>query len=105
MAACFPAGTLSGAPKIRAMQLLSEMETASRGLYGGAIIAFDPAADRLESCIAIRCLEKRGRKAILRAGAGIVADSKPKSEYDEISFKLRSVRRALALAERDRAGR
>jgi len=97
--ACFPAGTLSGAPKIRAMQLLSKLEKVDRGLYGGAVIALDPAAKFLESCIAIRCMEKKGDLAILRAGAGIVADSKPELEYAEISHKLRSVRQALAAAE------
>jgi anthranilate synthase component 1 len=105
LASCFPAGTLSGAPKIRAMQLLAGLEREGRGLYGGAAIALDPLASRLESCIAIRCIEKRGRLAILRAGAGIVADSKARSEYDEISHKLLSARQALAAAERARARR
>ena len=98
-AACFPAGTLSGAPKIRAMQILAELEKESRGLYGGAVIAFDPAANQLDSCIAIRCMEMRDGKAILRAGAGIVADSKPQAEYAEISHKLQSLRIAITTAE------
>ena len=97
--ACFPAGTLSGAPKIRAMQILAGLERENRGLYGGAVIAFDSAGERLESCIAIRCFEKSGDRVVLRAGAGIVADSTAESEYAEISHKLRSLRQAIAAAE------
>ncbi len=98
--ACFPAGTLSGAPKIRAMEILATLEPVPRGLYGGAVVAFD-SVGQLDSCIAIRSLEMRGRTAILRAGAGIVADSKPEHEYAEVSHKLRALREAIAAAEKE----
>lgn len=96
--ACFPAGTLSGAPKVRAMEILSDLEAEPRGFYGGAVVAFDFAGG-MDSCIAIRAVEVQNGRAILRAGAGIVADSDPSSEYQEIYHKLKTVRRALALAE------
>lgn len=96
--ACFPAGTLSGAPKIRAMEILASLEPVPRGLYGGAVVAFD-SVGQLDSCIAIRSLETRERTAILRAGAGIVADSRPEYEYAEVSHKLRAIREAIAAAE------
>ncbi len=96
--ACFPAGTLSGAPKIRAMQILSNLESKPRGFYGGAVVAFDSVGG-LDSCIAIRALELKNKIAILRAGAGIVADSTPEREYDEIHSKLRALREAIASAE------
>ena len=97
--ACFPAGTLTGAPKIRAMQLLSELEISRRGSYGGAVIAFDPLTNELESCIAIRCFEKAAYQVSIQAGAGIVADSKANEEYAEISHKLRALRQAIMKAE------
>lgn len=96
--ACFPAGTLSGAPKIRAMQILSELEQIPRGLYGGAVVAFDFQGG-MDSCIAIRSIEMKNDIAILRAGAGIVADSDPASEYQEIQDKLSGLIKAIALAE------
>lgn len=92
--ACFPAGTLSGAPKIRALELLSEIELLPRGFYGGAVISMG-FIDGLDSCIAIRCLELVGQRAILRAGAGIVADSRPAAEYAEVHHKLGSLLRAI----------
>lgn len=98
--ACFPAGTLSGAPKIRAMEILAGLEPVPRGLYGGAVVAFD-SVGQLDSCIAIRSLETRERTAVLRAGAGIVADSRPEHEYAEVSHKLRAIREAIAMAERE----
>lgn len=98
--ACFPAGTLSGAPKIRAMEILANLEPVPRGLYGGAVVAFD-SIGQLDSCIAIRTLETRERTAILRAGAGIVADSQPEHEYAEVSHKLRAIREAIAAAEKE----
>jgi anthranilate synthase component 1 len=98
LSACFPAGTLSGAPKIRAMEIVSQLETVPRGFYGGAAVAFDFCGG-LDSCIAIRAVEVQGDRAILRAGAGIVADSDPASEYQEILHKLATVRKALASAE------
>lgn len=96
--ACFPAGTLSGAPKVRAMELISELETVPRGLYGGAVVAFDFQGG-FDSCIAIRSLESSAGKVILRAGAGIVADSNPESEYQEIEDKLAGLLTAIAHAE------
>ena len=96
---CFPAGTLTGAPKIRAMQLLSGLENSRRGFYGGAVIALDPVTNSLESCIAIRCFEKNADHVTIRAGAGIVADSQPKMEYAEISHKLKALRLAIHAAE------
>lgn len=98
--ACFPAGTLSGAPKFRAMEILAKLEFVPRGLYGGAVIAFDIGSKNLDTCIAIRSLEMINNRAILRAGAGIVADSKAQAEYDEIQYKLKPLRQAIALAER-----
>lgn len=97
--ACFPAGTLTGAPKIRAMQILSQLETSRRGAYGGAVIALDPITNDLESCIAIRCFEKTENQVSLRAGAGIVVDSNADEEYAEISHKLQALRQAIAKAE------
>jgi anthranilate synthase component 1 len=97
--ACFPAGTLSGAPKIRAMEILSQLETVPRGLYGGAVVAFDSKGG-LDSCIAIRCLEIKNGTAVLRAGAGIVSDSKAQREYLEILSKTKLLRTAIALAEK-----
>lgn len=96
--ACFPAGTLSGAPKIRAIEILAQLEEYPRGLYGGAVVAFDFAGG-LDSCIAIRAIEMSNGKAILRAGAGIVADSDPVSEYQEVQNKLKTVYQALGIAE------
>ena len=77
-AACFPAGTLSGAPKVRAMQIIEELEPVRRGVYGGSVLYADFAGN-LDSCIAIRTLLMKGKKAYLQAGAGIVADSDPQA--------------------------
>lgn len=82
----FPAGTVSGAPKIRAVQILSELEGEDRGVYGGAVGTVD-AAGNLETCIAIRTIEFEGGTARFRAGAGIVADSREESEWNEIHHK------------------
>jgi anthranilate synthase component 1 len=90
LCACFPAGTLSGAPKVRAMEILSQLESRPRGFYGGAIVAFE-ASGGMDSCIAIRSIEMKKGQAILRAGAGIVADSNPKKEYQEIKHKLKAL--------------
>lgn len=95
---CFPAGTLSGAPKIRAMQLLAGLEPSPRGTYGGAVICQD-FGGRLNSCIGIRSAHLRDGVARVRAGAGIVADSNPDREYDEVLQKTASVRRALDVAQ------
>ena len=94
---CFPAGTLSGAPKIRAMEIIEELEPARRGVYGGAILYADFSGN-LDSCIAIRTLFMNGDQGHIQAGAGIVADSIPESEYAECANKARAVVRAIERA-------
>jgi anthranilate synthase component 1 len=96
-AACFPAGTLSGAPKVRAMQIIEELEPTRRGIYGGSVLYADFAGN-LDSCIGIRTLLMRGKKAYLQAGAGIVADSDPASEFQESMNKAQAVLRAVEKA-------
>jgi anthranilate synthase component I len=96
-AACFPAGTLSGAPKVRAMQIIEELEPTRRGVYGGGVLYADFAGN-LDSCITIRTLLMKGKKAYLQAGAGIVADSDPQSEFEETENKARAVLRAVEVA-------
>jgi anthranilate synthase component 1 len=96
-AACFPAGTLSGAPKVRAMQIIEELEPTRRGIYGGSVLYADFAGN-LDSCIAIRTMLMRGKKAYLQAGAGIVADSDPASEFDESMNKAQAVLKAVEAA-------
>jgi anthranilate synthase component 1 len=95
----FPAGTLSGAPKIRAMEIIDELETARRKVYGGAVCAFDNGGN-LNSCIVIRTVVFANGIASVRAGAGIVADSDPQKEADETRHKARAVIEAISLAER-----
>jgi anthranilate synthase component 1 len=97
--ACFPAGTVSGAPKVRAMQLISELEGYRRGPYGGAIGYALPDGD-LDTCIAIRTIVLSDGVAHLQAGAGIVADSDPHAEHDECLRKLAALETAITLAER-----
>ena len=97
LAACFPAGTLSGAPKVRAMQIIEELEPTRRGVYGGAVLYADFAGN-LDSCIVIRTLLMKGKKAYLQAGAGIVADSDPQREFEESENKSRAVLRAVQMA-------
>ncbi|MCL2342494.1 MAG: anthranilate synthase component I family protein [Firmicutes bacterium] len=92
--AVLPAGTLSGAPKIRAMQIIGELEQNRRGIYGGAIGYLDFAGN-MDTCIAIRIAYQRGGKLFVRSGAGIVADSDPESEYRECLNKSMAVLRAL----------
>jgi len=96
-AACFPAGTLSGAPKVRAMQIIEELEPTRRGIYGGSVLYADFAGN-LDSCIGIRTLLMQGKKAYLQAGAGIVADSDPASEFQESMNKAQAVLRAVEKA-------
>ena len=96
-AACFPAGTLSGAPKVRAMQIIEELEPTRRGVYGGSVLYADFAGN-LDSCIAIRTMLMNGEKAYLQVGAGIVADSDPAREYEECMNKAKAVLRAVAMA-------
>ena len=98
LVSCFPAGTVSGAPKIRAMQILSELEPTRRDLYGGAVGYIDFAGN-LDFCIAIRTITLRDSVARVQAGAGIVADSNPASEYDETRDKARALLQAIEMAE------
>ena len=95
--ACFPAGTLSGAPKVRAMEIIEELEPARRGTYGGAVLYADFSGN-LDSCIAIRSLLARNGKGHVQAGAGIVADSVPEREHEESMNKARAVIRAIERA-------
>ena len=96
-AACFPAGTLSGAPKVRAMQIIEELEPVRRGVYGGAVLYADFAGN-LDSCIAIRTMMLKARKAYIQAGAGIVADSIPAAEFQECENKAEALLSAIRLA-------
>jgi len=98
-AACFPAGTLSGAPKVRAMQIIEELEPTRRGVYGGAVLYADFAGN-LDSCITIRTMFMKGKHAYLQAGAGIVADSDPAKEFQETLNKAQAVLRAVEIARR-----
>jgi len=99
LASCFPAGTVTGAPKIRAMEIIDELEPDPRGIYAGAVLYMD-YADNLDSCIAIRTMVLRGQDATVQAGAGIVADSIPEHEYAETVNKARAMFRAIEMAER-----
>jgi len=96
-AACFPAGTLSGAPKVRAMQIIEELEPVRRGIYGGSVLYADFAGN-LDSCIGIRTMLMQGKRAYLQAGAGIVADSNAASEFDESMNKAQALLRAVERA-------
>ncbi len=96
--ACFPAGTVSGAPKVRAMQIISELEEHRRGPYAGAVGYFLPGGP-VDTCIAIRTIVLHDGIAHLQAGAGIVADSSPSAEHDECLRKLAALERAIDLAE------
>ena len=96
--ACFPAGTVSGAPKIRAMQLISELEGFRRGPYGGAVLYSLPDGT-MDACIALRTMVMRDGIAYLQAGAGIVADSDPAAEHEECLRKLAALEAAIDLAE------
>jgi anthranilate synthase component 1 len=94
----FPAGTVSGAPKIRAMQIISELEPQKRSLYAGAIGYFGYNGN-LDTCIVIRTIVMKGKKVFITAGAGIVADSDPALEYQETLNKARAMLKAVELAE------
>jgi len=98
-AACFPAGTLAGAPKVRAMEIIEELETTRRAIYGGSVLYADFAGN-LDSCIAIRTMLMKGKKAHLQAGAGIVADSDPASEFQECLNKAEALLRAVEAARK-----
>jgi len=97
--ACFPAGTLSGAPKIRAMEIIDELEPSRRGLYAGGVMYLDFSGN-LDSCIALRTLVAKNGRAHIQAGGGIVADSVPEREYQETVNKARAVVKALEIAHR-----
>jgi len=103
LGATFPAGTVSGAPKVRAMELIAEWEPRERGVYAGAVgyLGFD---GNLDTCIAIRTMVFHGGKVYLQAGAGIVADSDPAREYEETLHKSEALRRALQVAARGLEG-
>jgi anthranilate synthase component I len=96
-AACFPAGTLSGAPKVRAMQIIEELEPVRRGIYGGSVLYADFAGN-LDSCIGIRTMLMQSKQAYLQAGAGIVADSDAASEFQESMNKAQALLRAVEMA-------
>ena len=98
--AVLPAGTLSGAPKIRACQIIGELENNKRGIYGGAIGYIDFAGN-MDTCIAIRIAYKKNGKVFIRSGAGIVADSDPEKEYQECINKAKAVVRALHAAQEE----
>jgi len=93
----FPAGTVSGAPKIRAMEIIDELEPTRRGLYAGAIGYLDAGGD-MDLCIAIRMILVQGGRSHIQAGAGIVADSDPACEYQETLNKANAMMRAVQLA-------
>lgn len=95
--ALLPAGTLSGAPKLRACEIISQLEPCPRGVYGGAIGYIDFSGN-MDACIAIRMAVKQSNRVFVQAGAGIVADSDPKTEYIESENKAKAVMEALAMA-------
>lgn len=97
--ASFPAGTLSGAPKVRALEILSRLEPSRRGPYGGAVVYYDFAGN-LNSCITIRSLHVKDGRGTVQAGAGIVADSQPKLEYEEIQHKASGIVKAIELSRK-----
>ena len=96
--AVLPAGTLSGAPKLRACQLIAELENNKRGIYGGAIGYIDFTGN-MDTCIAIRIAYQKNGRVFVRSGAGIVADSVPEQEFEECMNKARASLRALELAQ------
>jgi anthranilate synthase component 1 len=98
MKACLPAGTVSGAPKVRAMQIIDELEPHRRGPYAGAVGYIDYSGN-MDTCIALRTLVVQGNKAYIQAGAGIVADSDPHTEYQETLSKARGLLKAIEIAE------
>ena len=97
--ACLPAGTLSGAPKVRAMEVIDELEPQKRGPYGGAVGYIDFSGN-MDTCIALRTMVLMDGKAYLQAGAGVVADSDPTKEYEETLNKARGLLRAIEIAEK-----
>ena len=100
LAACFPAGTVSGAPKVRAMEIIDDLEPTRRGVYAGAVGYVD-FSGTLDTCIAIRTMVVQGQTAYVQAGAGIVADSDPATEYEETRNKAAALREAMHVAAHD----
>jgi anthranilate synthase component 1 len=98
LASCFPAGTVSGAPKVRAIEIIRSLEPTMRGVYAGAVGYFDYAGN-MDTCIAIRTLTLENGVAKIQAGAGIVADSVPELEYQETINKARAMIKAVEIAE------
>jgi anthranilate synthase component 1 len=98
---CFPAGTVSGAPKVRAMEIIEELERTRRGIYAGGVLYMDFAGN-LDSCIALRTMVIKNGVAHVQAGGGVVADSTPEGEYQESINKSRALLTALESAERAR---
>jgi anthranilate synthase component I len=98
LASSFPAGTVSGAPKVRAIEIIRDLEPSQRGVYAGAVGYFDYAGN-MDTCIAIRTLILEDAVAHVQAGAGIVADSVPELEYQETVNKARGMLKAVELAE------
>jgi anthranilate synthase component 1 len=96
--ACLPAGTLSGAPKVRAMEIIDELEPHRRGPYGGAVGYVDFSGN-MDTCITLRTLVLKGQTVYLQAGAGIVYDSVPECEYEETLNKAMGLLRAIEIAE------
>jgi anthranilate synthase component 1 len=99
LASCFPAGTVTGAPKVRAMEIIRELEPETRGVYAGSVGYMDYAGN-LDSCIAIRTIVIKDGEAFVQAGAGIVSDSVPEREYEETVNKARALVRAVEMAEK-----
>jgi anthranilate synthase component 1 len=99
LAACFPAGTVSGAPKVRAMEIIDELEPTRRGVYAGSVMYLDYSGN-LDSCIAIRTIVVKNGRAFIQAGAGLVADSVPETEYVETVNKARAMLQAIEMAEK-----
>jgi len=99
LAACFPAGTVSGAPKVRAMEIIDELEPTRRGVYAGSVMYLDYSGN-LDSCIAIRTIVVKNGRAYIQAGAGLVADSVPETEYVETVNKARAMLQAIEMAEK-----
>ncbi|MGH7134868.1 MAG: chorismate-binding protein, partial [Pirellulales bacterium] len=97
--ACLPAGTVSGAPKVRAMQIIDELEPNRRGPYAGAVGYFDFSGN-MDTCIALRTIVLQCKQAYIQVGAGIVADSVPAEEYQETLNKARGLLKAIEITER-----
>ncbi len=98
--ACFPAGTVTGAPKVRAMEIIEELEPTRRGPYAGAV-GYISYSGNMDTCITIRTLIIKGKKVYVQAGAGIVADSVPEREYTETVNKAMGMMKAVDMAEKE----